>query len=408
MSKLGKVTAHEFRMTAGSRAFIILTVLGPFLITAMSILPSLLSMRAQRRSTVVALAGGPDSLYAQVAPALAAMKIELIRPPAGTGPKGLDDRVFKGELYGYLALPAGYLEADSLELVTREVADFRVVGILQSVVGQAIVGERLRAAGLELSSLGPLVQPPQVANQQITRTGTKVKGDILATILVGIAFTMMLYMTIMLYGQSIGRSVVQEKSSRTVEILLSSVDARDLLFGKILGQAAASLLQYAVWIGMALLTVRLLGPTLGLASLPQLSGLLPLYLVVFFLLGFFLYAALYAALGAAAEDEHNLGQLSWPVLIFLILPMVAAGGIATSPSSAFAVVLSLFPLTSPIVMFLRILLSDPGWMQVVLSMGLLAAAATGFMFLAARIFRVGILLTGRKISWAQLLRWLRV
>lgn len=405
MSKLTKVIAHEFRMTAGSRAFIILTVLGPFLITAMSILPSLLSMRAQRRSTVVALAGGPDSLYAQVAPALAAMKIELIRPPAGTA--DLDDRVYKGELYGYLALPAGYLDAESLELVTREVADFRVVGILQSVVGQAIVGERLRAAGLQSSALGPLVQPPQVANQQVTRTGTKVKGDILATILVGITFTMMLYMTIMLYGQSIGRSVVQEKSSRTVEILLSSVDARDLLFGKILGQAAASLLQYAVWIGMALLAVRLLGPSLGLASLPQLSGLLPLYLVVFFLLGFFLYAALYAALGAAAEDEHNLGQLSWPVLIFLILPMVAAGGIATSPSSAFAVVLSLFPLTSPIVMFLRVLLSDPGWTQVLLSMGLLAAAAAGFMFLSARIFRVGILLTGRRISWAQILRWLR-
>lgn len=402
-SKLWKVTAHEFRMTAGTKAFIILTILGPFLIAAVSIVPSLLSTRVERRNTLIALPNCPEALYSKLAEELAPAGVQLTRAEDGD----LDRKVLQGELYGYLQLPEDWLSARSLELVTRELADFRVMGALQSSLGRAIVGERLRAAGLESAVLQPLVEPPQLGNQQVTRGGAKVKGDIMATILLGVAFTMMLYMTILLYGQSIGRSVVQEKSSRTVEILLSSVDVRELLFGKILGQAAASLLQYAVWIGLGLLAARLLGPGLGLSSLPQLTGRLPLYLVAFFLLGFFLYAAVYAALGAAAEDEQNLAQLSWPVIVFLILPMVAAGGIATRPGSAFAVVLSLFPLTSPIVMFLRVLLSEPGWPQVTLAMGLTAATAAGFTLLSAKIFRVGILMTGRRFSWAQILRWLR-
>jgi len=225
--------------------------------------------------------------------------------------------------------------------------------------------------------------------------------------MVGITFTMMLYMTILLYGQSIGRSVLQEKTSKTVEIMLSSVGEMDLLFGKILGQAAASLLQYGVWIGMALLGAHLIGPALGLQRMPQLSVSTLLYLVLFFLLGFFLFASLFAAFGAAARDEQNLGQLSWPVIVILVFPMVSAGPIVTNPGSSFSVLLSLFPLTAPIVMFVRILVSDPLRWQIMLSVCIQLAAVAVTILLSAKIFRVGILMTGKRFTLFEVFRLLR-
>jgi ABC-2 type transport system permease protein len=353
----------------------------------------------------IAALGAPEPLYREVAPALEGLKIQLVSWEAGE--KEADDSVLAGRLYGYLVFPPDLLSARSLTLITREAADYRIVEALKSVIGQALVTRRLRAAGVESPSIRELIAIPEINNQQVTKSGRKVRADVLSSILIGVTFTLMLYMTILLYGQSIGRSVVQEKTSRTVEIMLSSVEARDLLFGKILGQAAASLLQYGVWIGMALLFLRLLAPVLRLQSLPQLSGALPLYLVLFFLLGFFLYSAIYAALGAAAEDEQNLGTLSWPVLIFLMVPMVGVGAIVMSPASPIVVAMSLFPLTAPIVMFVRLMLSEPSAWQVALSVGLLLLSILGIMALSAKIFSAGILMTGRRFRWADIMRWLR-
>jgi ABC-2 type transport system permease protein len=405
MTKLWKVTAHEFRRTAMTRAFVILTILGPFLITGMAVVPTLISTSASRRVSEIAAIRAPESLFREVAPVLEGLKIRFIAWQEGEAEA--DSRVLAGRLYGYLVFPADPLSARSLTLITREVADYRIVEALKSVIGQALVTRRLDSAGLESASIRKLIVMPEIVNQQVTKSGRKVQGDVLSSILIGVTFTLMLYMTILLYGQSIGRSVVQEKTSRTVEIMLSSLEARDLLFGKILGQAAASLLQYGVWIGMALIFLRLLSPALNLQRLPQLGGTLPFYLVLFFLLGFFLYSALYAALGAAAEDEQNLGSLSWPVLIFLMIPMVGVGAIVMNPASPIVAVMSLFPLTAPIVMFVRLMLSEPDAWQVVLSVVLLLSSILGVMALSAKIFSVGILMTGRRFRWGDILRWLR-
>jgi ABC-2 type transport system permease protein len=132
-----------------------------------------------------------------------------------------------------------------------------------------------------------------------------------------------------------------------------------------------------------------------------------LYLVLFFLLGFFLFASLFAAFGAAAQDEQNLGQLSWPVIVVLVFPMVSAGPIITAPSSSFSVFLSLFPFTAPIVMFVRILVSDPRSWQIAVSVGIQVVTVAVVMLLSAKIFRVGILMTGKRFTFAEVVRLLR-
>ncbi len=410
MSRLWTVTAHEFRMVAATRMFLLLTLLGPFLIVGMTVVPAVVSQRPASRPLRLAAAGAPPALAGQLAPALEAAGIRLEAGPEDPGrPRGeLDARLLGGELDGYLVFPPQALSAGKVELLTLEMPDARVVETLRGVIGQAFLVLRLQAAGLEPGAARELAAPLAIETIRLTPAGQmQEQRDLFSFILVGIAFTVMLYMTILLYGQAIGRSVVQEKVSRTVEIVLSSVGERDLLFGKILGQAAAGLLQYAVWVGMAQLGVRLLGPALRLARLPELGLPVLLFLVLFFLLGFLLYSALFAALGAAAEDEQNLGQLSWPVILLLMFPMVASGPLITRPASSFSVFLSLFPPTAPMVMFVRILVSSPPAWQVALAVGLLVLAVAGVMILSARIFRVGILLTGRRFRLSEILRWLR-
>jgi ABC-2 type transport system permease protein len=404
VSKLWKVTGHEFRRTAGTKAFVVLTILGPFLIVAMTVVPAVVSQRQQRRQVVIGVSGAEPALISRVAPPL--REAGIVLEAGGATPAELDARLLQGRLYGYLLFPRDILAEGSLELVTREFPDFRVVELLKRTIGGEVVDARMRQAGMDPERIRQLTRPVELKTRQLTKGGKKVQQDQFSFIMAGIAFTLMLYMTILLYGQAIGRSVVQEKTSKTVEIMLSSVDERDLLFGKILGQTAASLLQYCVWVGMALIGMQLIGPRLGMARLPQLSPGILLYLVVFFLLGFLLYAAFYAALGAAAEDEQNLAQLSWPLIVFLVFPMVSSGPLLTNPGSSFSVFLSLFPLTAPVVMFVRIMASEPPGWQILLSLVILGVSVAVTMLLSARVFRVGILMTGKRFRLSEIVRWI--
>ena len=405
MEKLRKVIGHEFRMIAATRAFIVLTIIGPFLLIGMTVVPALVSQGTERRGIEIAATGISPELHAAISPSLEQLGIEL--EASDLPAEDLEKRLREEDLYGYLVFPEDILSAGPLELVTAEFPDYRIVEAMKGVIGQVVMDERIRQAGLDSTQIRALISPVDIEAKQITRGGAKAQTDSFSFIMIGITFTLMLYMTILMYGQSIGRSVVQEKTAKTVEIMLSSVSEKDLLFGKIFGQAAASLLQYALWVGMALIGTRLIGPVLGLDRLPQLSVSTLLYLVLFFLLGFFLFASIFAAFGAAAQDEQNLGQLSWPVIVVLVFPMVSAGPLITAPSSSFSVLLSLFPLTAPIVMFVRILVSDPASWQILLSVGIQIVTVAVVILLAAKIFRVGILMTGKRFTLAAVFRLLK-
>jgi ABC-2 type transport system permease protein len=214
---------------------------------------------------------------------------------------------------------------------------------------------------------------------------------------------MLLYMTVLLYGQVIGRSVLTEKTSKTAEIMLSSVRPMDLLFGKILGKGLASLLQYGVWVTISAGVLKLVGPRLGVTIGAGLSMSTLAYLVLFFVLAFFLYCSLYAALGAASEDEQHLGQLALPVVLFLIIPIVMITAIIGTPRAPVIIALSFFPLTAPIVMFLRILVGAAMAWEILVSIGLTLVTTAAVIWLSARIFHAGILMTGKRFNLGQVL-----
>ncbi len=402
--KLWKVIKMEFKMIAANRAFIILTIIGPFLILAVTVLPSYLAMKSSPEEKTVAIAGGDRELVTLIKESALHSGIEIVELP--DNPEILKSRLLNEEIDGYVILPGEIKSATTVNYVTSTGADWATIEKLQGIIGSAVTMLKLREAGVPTDRVGEIMTRPRLVPKKLSKSGEERSEDYLTGFFTVLAFTVLLYMTILLYGQSIGRSVVMEKTQKTVEILLSSVRTDELLFGKILGSAFASILQYVFWIGVTVFSIKVFGPMLGLTlNIPLESRLLG-YLVLYFLLAFFLYSSIYAALGAASSDEQNLGQLSWPLIIFLVLPMVSISVITSNPDGNFSVFLSLFPLTSPIVMFQRIAIGNPPVSSVLLSIGIILVTTAFTVVLSARIFKVGILLTGKRHTIREILRWL--
>lgn len=407
MKRLLTVLAHEFKVTAANKAFVIITIIGPFLIAAIAILPSFLIQRTGNRidpGTTVAVVGADEALIRHMRTALEPR--DLIVEPVNSA-EGATRRVQNEAIHGALLLPENYLEDLRYRYVSQTGTDLNVSEVLRSVVGDYVVRQRMAEAGLDPARIDDLTARPQLSVQRITETGVAEEQDFGSVILTAIVFVMMIYMTILFYGQIIGRSVLVEKTEKTVEIVLSSVSPQQLLFGKILGKGLAGLVQYAVWIGVALLLTELLAPGLEL-NLP--TGLEPAtfgFLLLFFILAFFLYATGYAAIGSGASDEQHMGQLGMPLIAMLIVPMVMASAIVMSPGGGFAVFLSYFPFTAPIVMFVRIMVQSPPAWEIVLSVAIMVVTIIAMVLLSAKIFRVGILMTGRRFKLSEILSWVR-
>jgi ABC-2 type transport system permease protein len=411
--KLGRIIRMEFRLTTANKVFIVLTILGPFLIVAVTVLPTLLAAgqaAPEVKEPRIAVVNADPEFLQELEEDL--FRFGIIASAYGRDTARLDDLVSAGEYTGYIKLPDDLADATQLVYVTTNKGDSRVKSVLESVIGLSVIKLRLNRTSLDPEQVASIGQPPAVVQSLLPRPGEEESQDRMKILFTGLTLVMLLYMTVLLYGQTIGRSVLNEKTLKTVEIMLSSVSPMDLLFGKVLGKGLASLLQYGIWVSASLAFMKLVGPRIGvtlqLAITPATLG----WLVVFFLLAFFIYSAIYAGLGAASEDEQHLGQLAWPAIVFLVIPMVMIWPILNSPDSAIVVGMSFFPLTGSVVMFMRILAGAVGiaqgnmW-QVWLAIGLQLATIVLLIALSAKIFRVGILMTGRRFKLGEILSWIR-
>jgi len=362
-SRLIRVMSHEFRATAANKGFMITTIVGPFLILAVAVLPSVGVQMAQDR--------------------------------------GIED----GTTVAVYA-PEEDLTAAVIERLAREAVETRSVSTARAARAAVSEGEAAAAVALDDSAIRRLTEPPAMTRYtpgEGERTGNPFRDAFIGAF----AFVFLLYMTVIFYGQMIARSALAERTSKSVEIILSSVDPLELMFGKILGKGLAGLIQYAVWIGLALLVGTIVGPRLELAVPEALSIGNLAALLVFFIGAFLLYSSAYAAIGAGAADEQHIGQLGIPLLAMLIVPMVLIAPIIMAPDSALSVVLSLFPFTAPIVMLVRMLIGSPPAAHVLASMAILAVSVVLTTWLSARIFRVAILASGMRPSLKQLLKFAR-
>jgi ABC-2 type transport system permease protein len=231
---------------------------------------------------------------------------------------------------------------------------------------------------------------------------------------------MLLYIALILYGTQVMGSVIEEKTSRVVEVLVSSLKPFHLLAGKVVGVGAVGLLQLGIWLGFGKVMLdrrvelaQLMGQgneaatTLSPLSFPDVPAATLVLLLTYFVLGYFLYAAMYAAVGAMANTEAEARQAQVPVTLLLVIPIVMLIGILNDPGGSLALTLSTVPFTSPIVMPVRWAAAPVPLQQVAWSIAILAATVVAITWVAGRIYRVGILMYGKKPGIRELVRWVR-
>ncbi|MBN1241264.1 MAG: ABC transporter permease [Spirochaetales bacterium] len=410
MRKLALIVRHEFRMAAANKAFVILTILGPFLILAVTVLPTFVANNpaAMSGGRPVAVSSAVPGAAEALAAAYGGMGVEV---SVTDDPQAAKAAVLDGSAAGYVVVEAGWPDSGRALFYSKTGVDATMYASTQAVLAAFARELRIGASGIDPELVRGILADAPFEVLKIGPEGSeesKTQDDFMEALFVSLSFVMVLYMTVLLYGQMIGASVVREKTSKTVEVMLSSVTSRELMFGKILGLGLAGLLQYGVWISVALALVKLAGPAFDLAVPASISPENLGWLLAFFLLAFFLYSSAYAALGAASEDEHHLGQLAWPLLLFLIVPLVMVSSFIMSPDSGLSTALSIFPMTAPLVMLIRVLVSDPPAWQLAASISLLLASVAGMALLASKIFRTGILMTGKRAKLGEIVRWAAV
>jgi ABC-2 type transport system permease protein len=325
--------------------------------------------------------------------------------------KGLMAEVNSGTLDGYLVLPRDAVKEHAAEFHTKNTGDFSLEGNLGQAVSDAFIARRLSDRGIHVEHLGDVIRGVEIKMVKITKQGeTEEKGQ---TFLIAIVLAMLLYTTLIMYGIVTMRSVLEEKTTRIVEILVSAVTPFQLLAGKILGVAAVAFTQYIIWITTAAL-LGTYGTAVASAFSPGASTPtfhIPFHvfiaLAIYFLLGYFLYASLYAAIGAAASNEQDAQQMQFPATMPLVVSFVLFNVILRDPNSTTSVVLSEVPLFTPILMLLRISVQTPPLWQIALSIALLIGTTLCVVYFSARIYRVGVLMYGKRPSLVEILRWLR-
>jgi ABC-2 type transport system permease protein len=407
MRKLLQVAWFEFRTMAATKGFVISTIVGPLLIFAMAVLPSLLATQSGDRlpqGDRIGIVGGDQEIRRALA---SAIESRGLVPLTDRSREELERLVQNETARGFIVVPDAYRNAERFHYVARSSADPAVAGFLEETIGEYLVRARLERVGVTPDRVAELTRRPELVPQRLGKSGETEEQNLMGVFFTMLGMVMLIYMTILLYGQMIGRSALQEKQSKTVEILLSSVRPLDLMFGKILGKGTAGLLQYLFWIGVALVLISVLGADSAL----QIPATLTLgnlgFLLLFFLLAYFLYAAAYAALGSVAQDEQHLGQLGMPLILMLIVPLVLMSLILSAPGSPVIVALSFFPFTAPIVLFARILIAAPPLWHVLLSVGIMLVTILLVALASAKLFRTAILMTGQRVTFSALARMLR-
>src|SRR5438132_9004746 len=233
--------------------------------------------------------------------------------------------------------------------------------------------------------------------------GKESKGESSFYLVFGLG--LLIYMSVLLYGQFVLGAVIEEKETRIAEILFSSMRSFPLMMGKLIGVSFVALTQLGIW-AMAFLGISVWAAGSSI-TIPHISPVLFLYFVLYFLMGYFIYATVYAVVGSMVTTTQEGGQLALPVVLMLVAGFYLSFNIIRSPSSPLAFWASMFPFFAPITMLVRIVTETPPLWQILLSLGIGVATVVGLMWVASRIYRVGMLMTGKKASIPEVWRWVR-
>ena len=406
------VIRREYLQRVRSKWFIFGTVGGPLLMAGLVIAPGWLAARDARGEREIAVVDATGVLFERLAPGLeeGGWSVERVAWSAGV-PEELERRTELGEIGGFVILDDVTLSSGEATLYTMNQPNTVRRMMLRSAIARAALGHNLESRGVDAEAL---LGGGGLRVEMLSEAGSTSDDPRFAVAYLGAFF---LYMVILIYAVAVMRATLEEKTSRIVEIVISSMEPWHLMLGKIVGVAGVSFTQMAVWLGSGVLLATLGIPALMTAQ-PEIGGLVELsdvlselsllaLFVGFFVLGFFMYSGLYAAVGAMCSTDEEAQQAQFPLVLLLVVPIVLVMPVIESPMTPMATGMSLFPLFSPILMWARVAGGGvPPW-QIALSFALMIAATLAIAWIAGRIYKTGILMTGKRPTLPELWRWVR-
>ena len=406
MHNVWLIARREYLERVRTRAFLIMTILIPALMAGIVFGAAFLNNRSKSASHIAVVS--PDAEFAlDLQSELtdnghSKMKVDVISPPAPNTRASLDSELKDKDLDGYLwVTPATSAHTRAnFEWVPKSKADIVTKGTISQAVGNVLTREGLTHSGMGASDVNTLLQPVELDSTQAGKNDSS--GAAVASAY-GLFFLM--YFAILSYGMNVARSIIEEKTSRVFEVLLSTIRPEEMLAGKVIGVGAVGLTQVGIWMVAGLFLAHA-GALASGFSFPLTAGQV-ISFFVFFVLGYILYSSIAAALGAMTSSEQELQQMN----IFLMLPLIACSiiifRVITDSDGLIATVFSFIPFCTPLIMNVRIAVHQPPAWQIALSIIELVISIAAVLWIASRIYRVGILMYGKKPNLPEIMRWLR-
>ncbi len=447
MSKLRAIIKREYVQGVRSKSFIISTALGPFMMVVFMVVPGLLFGLKTGGATRLAIVDETGRMYERVRESVLQKGVDEEERTAREltpGAAGLDNprtqkaheafeasyrieqvardgrpleavkaelnrRVLAGELDAYVVLPSDSVQSGAAQFYGRNLGDMLTISRLRNRLSRAVIEQRMRDENIDQRRVGELSEPIRMTTLKIVEGGEEKDSGGSFFLAVGVGTFILI--AILMYGQTILSAVVEEKTTRIVEVLFSSVRAFTLMSGKLVGVALVALTQYGVW-ALVFAAVWLYGASALAASgidiaLPTVAPSFIVYALLYFLLGFFLYATIYAVVGAIVTTEKEAGQIVIPISFLLASAIYMSFPVIRSPNSGFAFWVSMIPFFSPVTMLVRIVTETPPLWQIALSLAIGGATVVALVWLAARIYRTGMLMHGKRATIPEILRWVR-
>lgn len=425
-SKIFTIISHEYITKFKSKGFIISTLLAPLMLLVffgIIVLVALISEESTERKIAIIdrtqkigekiIKDEPEKYF----------KTELTED-------SLKAMVLNGTLDGYLVIHPDFVKSGKADVFSSGGGGIGFVTSLNSSLTGVLRNERLVEAGIAPEIIARVFQKPDITTHKITEKGTETDyAEFYAVI--GYVLGFVIYMMMFIYGAQVMRGVIEEKANRIIEVMASSVKSFELMMGKVVGLGLLGLTQLTFWILLGAIVFLIKGDIVNLFMSPEVQmaanmgqqapdiasniknlptpdiGIIVGFFF-YFLSGYFIYATLFAAIGSAVDQESDAQQLQLPVTLPIIIPMLFIQYIMSNPESTLAVILSLFPFFAPILMIVRIAATDVPLWQISLSVALMIGTFFLCIWLAAKVYRIGILMYGRKPRFRDLIKWARI
>ena len=423
MAKLWAIIKREYLERVRSKWFLIATFFGPIFFAAIIIVPAWMASKSKATSDVynttildatgtefghrlaVNIAG--DTTIAGRMPV-----VRVVAPGELTKAESVATReVMHKQKTGYVVVNQQTLAGESARYAGSNATSIADMTQIKSAIRQTILASRLEKVGLNDDQMKQITFIPlDFSTERITERGRGGSG--MASVLFGFAIGFLLYLSIVIYGQTIMSGVLEEKTTRVAEVVMSSVPTDTLLAGKVLGVGAVGLTQQILWIATTYVLLKARAPIMAKLGAPTMNFSLPdvslgagVLFLLFFLLGFIFYSSLYAAVGSSVNSESEARQAATPLLVMIVSTGVFIQPVLLNPTGTAAKVLSLVPVSSPIIMPIRMAVTGVPPLELAASLGFLAIGCVAALWLASRIYRVGLLMYGKRPTMKEMMRW---